>query len=305
MKLFKTIFKIKKNYFFSKIISLFGQNLILKSNINNHNFSCLEDAEFSVYSQNGEDGILNFIINKLKIKKPNFIEIGVGDYTECNTRFIYETYFSSGIIIDCLSELKKKVSKNVNIWKGNLGIIESFVSKENINDIINRNCNFEVDIFSLDIDGIDYWILKNLSDDVKPKIFVIEYNSNFGLKKITVPYIQDFDRKKYHYSHLCYGASITAIQELMHNKGYYLLGVNRLKNNAFFISNNFERKKFFSNIKEQSLEEAVLSNFSEGRDKNGLLSYLNKKQQLKEIEECEVIDLSKTNFPLTKIKDIF
>ena len=95
---------------------LLGSILISKSKNFYEKYTLLEDAEIKIFSQNGEDGILDYLITKLEIRKPNFIEIGVGDYSECNTRFLYETYYSSGLIIDCIDEFSEKVRNNVNLW---------------------------------------------------------------------------------------------------------------------------------------------------------------------------------------------
>ena len=50
----------------------------------------LSEVDYKIFSQNGEDGILDYLLYQLKIEKPKYIEIGVGDYTESNTRFIFE-----------------------------------------------------------------------------------------------------------------------------------------------------------------------------------------------------------------------
>ena len=116
----------------------------------------------------------------MNIEKPKFVEIGVGDYTESNTRFLFESRTAKGLIIDCLEDLSSKVSKNLKLWKGDLKIEEIFVSSENINSVLEKN-NFEkdIDFFSLDIDGIDYWIIKSLPVNFS-KVAVIEYNPIFG-----------------------------------------------------------------------------------------------------------------------------
>ena len=102
------------------------------------------------------------------IKKPKFVEIGVGDYSESNTRFIYERTSAEGMIIDCLKDLKQNVSKKTKLWKGNLEIIEANVNTENILEILNtKNFLNNLDIFSLDIDGIDYWIIEKLPENFK------------------------------------------------------------------------------------------------------------------------------------------
>jgi hypothetical protein len=65
------------------------------------------------------------------------------------------------------------------LWKGNLAIEENFINIENVNILIEKYFpNKNVDIFSLDIDGIDYWILKELPDDIS-KVIVAEYKPIF------------------------------------------------------------------------------------------------------------------------------
>ena len=139
----------------------------------------LEEVECKIFSQNGEDGIINFLRKSMKIENPNFVEIGVGDYSEANTRFLYEIKNSKGIIIDVINNLEKKVKKNISLWKGDLRICQEKIETENINDILEKNCKFEIDIFSLDIDGIDYWIAEKIEPKIS-KIFILEYNSTFG-----------------------------------------------------------------------------------------------------------------------------
>ena len=48
----------------------------------------IENAEFRVYSQWGEDGIIQYLVNQLSIPNKVFVEFGVENYTESNTRFL-------------------------------------------------------------------------------------------------------------------------------------------------------------------------------------------------------------------------
>ena len=207
-----------KSNFFDKVF--FNIALIHFENTkkNYSEITSLFETEYKVFSQNGEDGILNYILHNLKILNPNFFEIGVGDYRESNTRFIYQKYHSKGVIIDCLPNLKQKIKSHVNLWKGDLNVIEEMITSENIDDILKTSLNFELDIFSIDIDGIDYWIIEKLPKNIS-KIFIAEYNSNFGHELcISVPNINDFNRTKYHHSNLCYGMSLRALIDLMEKK---------------------------------------------------------------------------------------
>ena len=86
----------------------------------------------------------------------------MGDYTEANTRFIFERTSPKGIIIDCIYDLKNKINKNLAVWRGDLNIINKSVNSNNIDILKFNDAMSDLDLFSLDIDGIDYWILNEL-----------------------------------------------------------------------------------------------------------------------------------------------
>jgi hypothetical protein len=297
------IFNIKRA-FITKIHFNLGLNNIMILSQKFDKIKYISETECKVYSQNGEDGIINYLINKLEIYKPNFIEIGVGSYIEANTRFLYERFYPKGLIIDCEKNLKEKVGSNVNLWKGDLRIVEAFVNVENIQSLISKNCDFEVDIFSLDIDGIDYWILDEIKD-IHPKIIIAEYNPIFGSKlEITVPNISNFNRKEYHYSQLCYGMSLVSLIKTMKRKNYYYVGSNSACNNAFFISNNFIKDKYFKNLIIKDLSYYVNSNIRESRNENGKLNFLTGKKRIQQIKDCKVIDLSDEKKVIVSIENL-
>jgi len=300
--------KIIYDYFFRKYLLkktyMLGLSHILNIRKNYDNISSISDVDYKIYSQFGEDGIIDFILRKLNIEKPKFVEIGVGDYTESNTRFLFESRTAKGLIIDCLEDLSSKVSKNLKLWKGDLKIEEIFVSSENINSVLEKN-NFEkdIDFFSLDIDGIDYWIIKSLPVNFS-KVAVIEYNPIFGHEyEVTVPNIDKFDRTSYHYSNLCYGMSLKALVKIMELKNFYFLGSNLRRNNAFFVSKNFNKDTCFPNLKISNISENVDCNIRESRGKTKELTYLSGHERIREIKDCEIIDLKKNK--KIKVKDIF
>ena len=77
--------------------------------------------------------------------------------------------------------------------KGDLKICNEKIDSENILDLLNKNCDYEIDLFSIDIDGIDYWIIKKLKNNIS-KIFVAEYNPVFGAElEVTAPNICGFE----------------------------------------------------------------------------------------------------------------
>ena len=265
----------------------------------------LNELDFKVFSQSGEDGIIDYLLYSLNIKIPKFVEIGIGDYQESNTRFLFEKTNAKGLVIDCLKDLKNKISKNVTLWKGDLIIVEKFVNAENINNVLKENgFNKKLDLLSLDVDGIDYWILDVLQPNIS-KIIIVEYNSTFGSDlEVTVPNIKNFNRTNYHYSNLCFGASLKAIIKLMKTKNYIFLGTNISKINAFFISKEELHKIKLNLPNDNDLSEFVNSNIRESRSIDGKLSYLSGNDKIKAINNCEVINLKEKNFRLMKIKDI-
>ena len=75
------------------------------------NIKHLSDVNYKVFSQTGEDGIIDYLLYSLNIKMPKFVEIGVGDYRESNTRYIFQKNCSKGLIVD----KNKKSIKTCNI----------------------------------------------------------------------------------------------------------------------------------------------------------------------------------------------
>ena len=266
----------------------------------------LNELDYKVYSQSGEDGIIDYLLYMLNIKKPKFIEIGVGNYYEANTRFFFERSSCKGLVIDIIKDFEKEVRDNVNLWKGDLKIVEKEINSKNILNTLKENGFYEdIDLFSIDIDGVDYWVLKELPNEFS-KIIVAEYNSCFGDKlMVSVPNIKGFQRKKYHYSHLCFGTSIKALTDLLSKKGYIFLGTNLLRTNAFFILKKFKDKINLNLPDINHLAQHVDSHVRESRNKKGKLNFLSGENRIKEIENCEVVDLSNSEKKLVKIKDIY
>jgi len=205
-----------------------GKIFEIKLQKNLKKFKNLNEVYFKVFSQDYEDGIIQYLLKSLEIFDVKFVEIGTQDYSESNTRYIFETMRCDGLIIDPYPNLEKKIKSFCKIWQNNLEIHNEYISPININKILKRySFDKDIDIFSLDIDGIDYWVLKEIPGT--SKIFIIEYNPYFGSKsKISAPNIEKFDRFNYHQTGFCFGASLKLIVSLMKKKGYSFIGTNRL-----------------------------------------------------------------------------
>jgi hypothetical protein len=265
----------------------------------------LKDSEYKVFSQTGEDGIIDFLFSKLKIEDCRFVEIGVGDYSEANSRYIYEKSFAKGLIIDVEKNFKEKVSKNINLWKGFLELENTEINSNNINEILDKyNLNENLDLFSIDIDGIDYWVIESLKPRIS-KIFVLEYNPIFGSNlEITIPNKNKFNRTKSHYTGCYYGASLKAMIKIMKQKGYDFIGTNKLNFNAFFVVE--ELSYVFKDLKDnlKKLEHYTTLQIRDSRNRNGELNFLDRDQILKEIRDLEVVDVSQNTKKIYKINQI-
>lgn len=74
--------------------------LIAKSHRNKERIKCLDEVEFSGFSQWGEDGIIDWLIEKLPEIPKIFIEFGVEDYRESNTRLMLCLRNWRGLVMD-------------------------------------------------------------------------------------------------------------------------------------------------------------------------------------------------------------
>ena len=264
----------------AKVISLKNRNIKKIKN--------LSEVEFQVYSQWGEDGIIDWLINKFPEIPKNFLEIGTQDYKESNTRFLLINRNWDGFLIEADKAAVKDIKSQRIFWKHRLKVKNEFITKDNINNIINRiNVPKKLGLLSLDIDGVDYWVLKELSV-LDPSIIICEYNSLFGQKKsVTVPYKKNYIRSEEHYSNLYYGASIMAFIDLMKKRNYFLIGTNSAGNNAFFL-----KKNHWNKANKLIVEKKIFnSKFRESRDVKGNLNFLDKKESLELIKNKFMIDL--------------
>lgn len=263
------------------------------------NSPCINDYEFKVSSQWGEDGIIQYLVDNVEIKNKIFVEFGVENYTESNTRFLLQNNNWSGLVIDGSQEYVSYIKNDPIYWKHNLKAECSFITKDNINKLISKNgINGDIGILSVDIDGNDYWVWEKI-DCISPRIVICEYNSHFGDKeKISVPYDAGFVRSNKHFSNIYYGASISALDFLANKKGYSLIGSNTAGNNIFFIRNDL-----IGNFKVLTPKEVYrASQFREARDENGRLTFSNMESNLKVISGQEVINVE--NGEVFKIKEL-
>jgi hypothetical protein len=196
----------------------------------------LQAAEFKVFSQWNEDGILQFLASRVPIERRSFVEIGVGGYAESNTRFLASHSNWDGVAIDRSTAHVDFIRDRELDWRFGVRGVTAFVTRDTVNRVI-ADAGYEGDIglLSIDVDGQDYWLLKAV-DVISPRILVVEYNATFGTEKaVTVPFDADFDMFAAHPSGIYFGASLPALVELAHDRGYEFVGCESHGANAFFV----------------------------------------------------------------------
>ena len=240
--------------------------------------------EFSGFSQNGEDGIIDFLNKKLTAHNQYFIEIGSADGIDNNTAWLLFAKSYNGLMIDGNSNLIERAQRMVSSYSIGLRICKMFVTRDSIKAIKSISKYLDPDLLSLDIDGNDYFIAQELFlQGFRPKIFVVEYNSTFGPENsITIIPDDEFNYLKQHKSGLYYGVSITASRKLFEEYGYRFITVDRNGVNAFFVDPTYFSNDFLSNIKSRTYAENQLQ----------LLKFrMNHEDQFKMIQHMEFQDV--------------
>ena len=245
-----------------------------------------------MFSQFGDDGIIQFLISHLPIPNRTFIEFGVENYLESNTRFLLINNRWKGLVLDGDQKNVDQIRHEKLFWYHDLQARQAFITRENINQLIGES-GFapEVGILSIDIDGMDYWVWDAI-DSIRPAIVISEYNSAFGPDRcVTLPYNPNFvwnrtgDRLYY------WGTSLGALHVLADKKGYDLFGCNSAGNNAYFI-----RRDLRGDVPASNPQKAFVdAQFALGRDQAGRLvrgtegmGYLRGSRVYDVLKGCEV-----------------
>lgn len=249
----------------------------------------LAAVEFRIHSQFGDDGIIQWLIARLPGLPKLFVEFGVEDYTEANTRFLMVNNAWRGLVMDGSHENIRRLQGCGWFWRHDLTAISRFLTRENVDRSINDWAKGnDVGLMHIDVDGNDYW-LWDAVHCITPGIVIMEYNAGFGAERpITIPYRADFNRFAAHRSGQYFGASLPALAHLADTKGYALVGVNSAGNNAYFVS----RKLLDGHIKAIDVQDAfVTSQFRDSRDDNGRLDYLDLQGRQARIRGMPVVDV--------------
>lgn len=247
----------------------------------------LADVEFSVFSQFGDDGIIHWLVRRLATCTRVFVEFGVADYRESNTRFLLQNDNWSGLVLDCSPDNVAAIRRDRVSWRHDLRSACAFVTAENVDGVVSKaGVRGDIGLLHIDVDGNDYWIWKSISV-VRPEVAILEYNSVFGIERpITIPYDPSFARTRAHSSNLYAGASLLAMCDLSADKGYDFVGSNSAGNNAYFV-----RRDLRHGLRVLTPEEGyVVSTFAESRNERGELSFVRGAERVEVIRGLPVIN---------------
>jgi hypothetical protein len=211
------------------------QNILKEILSNKHhtdNKSFPSEFEHQTFSQNGEDGILIEILNRIGSANNRFLELGSGDGTENNTKILLELGWK-GLWVDGEKEncTRAKYGNERHVKSGSLEVKHSLVTIENINQILEEFEN-DIDVLSIDLDLNTYHLWEAINSSLCARVVIIEYNGFFPSDSDWVAEYRSDERWE---GGIEMGASLSSISKLSKEKGYRLIGCEVTGTNAFFI----------------------------------------------------------------------
>lgn len=191
----------------------------------------LSSFELKVFSQNGEDGVLAEVFNRMGIGPGFFVEFGIGPGREGNAVLLADVYRWRGLFIEGNPADYQALEYKY------LGIDEirtehAIVTAENIEAILaTAGVPATFELLSIDIDSNDYWVWQAISA-YRPLVVICEFNGALDPgAALTQPYApaSGWDKTVH------FGASLAALVELGRHKGYTLVHTDLTGTNAFFV----------------------------------------------------------------------
>jgi hypothetical protein len=193
----------------------------------------------NVYSSSGEDGILDHILARVGHGTRRCVDLGAGSPEGSNVAALIVDSGYQGLLVDADSaglEQAAAFYRNAAAAVQPI-IVNARVTVDNVNELL-ADFAGEVDVLSIDLDGIDYWIWEAI-EAIQPRVLVVEYQDILGPDRSwTVPYRADFSAGDHQantiLNNYC-GASLRALTTLSERKGLRLVGCNPGGWNAFFV----------------------------------------------------------------------
>ena len=196
--------------------------------------------EYSVYSQNGEDGILHEIFRRIGTTNRVFVEIGAGSGLENCTAFLL-TQGWSGYWLDGSAEFRQTLTTCSKAMRERICEHVGILTKENVGGTLKElGVPTEIDLLSIDIDHNTYYVWQG-TERYRPRVAVIEYNAILPADvDWQVEYRPDVGWSRNHN----FGASLKALEILGRGMGYSLVGCDFAGCNAFFVRDDLTGDRF-------------------------------------------------------------
>ena len=206
----------------------------------------LTDYKKNVYSQFGEDGIIEKIFEIIGTTSKLAIEFGASNGFSCSNSANLWTKDWKGVLIESDANLYTQCcSKVANypciVVHRKVGV----TGKDSLESIVTAlNIGSSVDLLSIDVDGDDYYIFQSINE-LRPRVVICEYNPSIPAHLDVYSDIGN---------HI--GCSVAALQRIAREKGYSLIAIT--DSNCFFVLNE-EFHKF--NLYDTKLESIRIDTY--------------------------------------------
>jgi hypothetical protein len=195
----------------------------------------LVDHERREFSQNGEDGIIAWIFERIGVTNRWLVEIGASDGEENCTRSLVERGWS-GLWVEADPA---RAAHAADVSQGRVKVVDAAARPETVGDLLSSvRAPDRPDLVVIDIDGNDWWVLEALLSRISPRVLVVEYNACYPPGRWWVqPYKHEaWDRT------FRVGASLDALTALAKAHGLCLVGCDSAGVNAFLVATDDAEK---------------------------------------------------------------
>lgn len=201
-----------------------------------HVYNDMLKYEKRVYSQNGEDGVLEHIFDKIGTTNKIAVEIGVSVTAKDENGNYISTEIQNNSAVLSYQNWKLFWFDMIEPYgtPPNCTFVNKFLTKDNIVECFEENnIPKEFDLLSIDIDSNDYY-LRDALKGYSPRVVVSEYNGCFDS---TIEYIMPYD-EDYIWpgeSDRTSGVSLKSLAKQADELGYDLVYCESQGVNAFFV----------------------------------------------------------------------
>jgi len=192
--------------------------------------SDLTRHELSVFSQNGEDGVVVEILNRIGVDTHFFVEFGIQDGTEGNCVLLADVMGWAGVFIEADADDHALVSSK---YAGtDVTVVRDFVTAARLNEILaEAGVPTDLDVLSIDIDGNDVYVWDAL-ETFRPRLVIVEYNSGIAAPGAVA---QPYDPERTWDGGSAWGTTLAALDRVAARKGYQLAHTELTGTNAFYV----------------------------------------------------------------------